>query len=106
VDPEQVPDFIALRGDTADKIPGAKGIGTVRAAAILNAHGTLDAAIEDGVFDSQADTLRMYLRITRLQYHAPVPPLPDAEPDFEAAAALSERWGVNAVARRLRDLAG
>ncbi len=105
VDPEQVPDFIALRGDTADKIPGAKGIGTVRAAAILNAHGTLDAAIEDGVFDSQADTLRMYLRITRLQYHAPVPPLPDAEPDFEAAAALSERWGVNAVARRLRDLA-
>ncbi len=103
VDPEQVPDFIALRGDTADKIPGAKGIGAVRAAAILNAHGTLDAAIEDGVFDAQADQLRTYLRITRLQYQAPVPPLPDAEPDFAAAAALAERWGVNTVARRLRE---
>jgi hypothetical protein len=32
-----------------------------------------------------------------------VPALPDAEPDFAAAAALAERWGVNAVARRLRE---
>jgi DNA polymerase-1 len=103
VDPEQVPDFIALRGDTADKIPGAKGIGAVRAATILNAHGTLDAAIEDGVFDSQAEDLRTYLRITRLQYQAPVPPLPDAEPQFERAADLAERWGIGAVARRLRE---
>ena len=27
VDPEQVPDFIALRGDPSDGLPGAKGIG-------------------------------------------------------------------------------
>ena len=105
VDPEQVPDFIALRGDTADKIPGAKGIGAVRAAAILNAHGTLDAAIEDGVFDAQAEQLRTYLRITRLQYQAPVPQLPDAEPDFAGAARLSESWGLGAVSRRLLELA-
>ena len=34
VRPEQVPDFIALRGDPSDKIPGARGIGAVTAASI------------------------------------------------------------------------
>ena len=93
VDPEQVPDFIALRGDTADKIPGAKGIGTQRAATILQTHETLDAAIEAGVFQEQADQLRLYLRMTRLQYHAPVPKLPDTEPNWKAGAELLESWG-------------
>src|ERR671936_403839 len=27
VEPEQVPDFIALRGDPSDRLPGAKGVG-------------------------------------------------------------------------------
>ena len=35
VDPRQVPDFIALRGDASDRIPGAKGIGEKGAASIL-----------------------------------------------------------------------
>ena len=30
VDPSQVPDFIALRGDSSDRIPGASGVGPVR----------------------------------------------------------------------------
>jgi len=32
VDPNQVPDFIALRGDPSDKLPGAAGVGPKRAA--------------------------------------------------------------------------
>ena len=32
VDPKQVPDFIALRGDPSDKLPGAAGVGPKRAA--------------------------------------------------------------------------
>jgi DNA polymerase-1 len=105
VDPWQVPDFIALRGDTADKIPGAKGIGTQRAATILQTHETLDNAIESGVFQEQADQLRLYLRITRLQYQATIPDLPDAEPDWTRAAALAEDWGLGNLAGRLADRA-
>ena len=37
VDPKQVPDFIALRGDPSDKIPGARGVGAKTAADLLNA---------------------------------------------------------------------
>jgi 5'-3' exonuclease len=103
VDPVQVPDFVALRGDPSDRIPGAKGIGAVRAAAILRTHETLDAAIEAGVFQEQADQLRLYLRLTRLQYHAPIPELPDAQPTFARAAELAEEWGLGNLAGRLRE---
>jgi DNA polymerase-1 len=105
VDPVQVPDFIALRGDTADKIPGAKGIGQQRAATILRTHETLDAAIEAGVFREQAEDLRLYLRLTRLQYHAPLPELPDAEPDWEGAARLADEWGLGNLAGRMQERA-
>src|SRR5215510_8331446 len=36
VDPKQVPDFIALRGDSSDRVPGAKGIGPKGAASLLH----------------------------------------------------------------------
>ena len=105
VDPEQVPDFIALRGDSSDKIPGAKGIGPGRAATILKQHKTLEGAIEAGVFDEQAEALRTYLDIATLRYEAPLPELPDAEPQWETAAELLESWGNAASAKRLRDRA-
>jgi DNA polymerase-1 len=105
VDPEQVPDFIALRGDSSDKIPGAKGIGPGRAATILKEHKTLDGAIEAGVFDEQAEALRTYLDIATLRYEAPLPEIPDAEPQWEAAAELLESWGNAASAKRLRERA-
>ena len=37
VEPEQVPDFIALRGDPSDGLPGAPGIGAKTAAELLRA---------------------------------------------------------------------
>lgn len=45
VDPAQVPDFIALRGDPSDGLPGAPGIGAKTAAELLAAHGTLEALL-------------------------------------------------------------
>ena len=101
IDPSQVADFIALRGDPSDKIPGAKGIGPGRAATILREYETLDGAIQAGVFQEQAEALRTYLRIARLQFEAPVPDLPDAEPAWERASELATRWGLNALAKRL-----
>ena len=49
IEPEQVPDFIALRGDPSDGLPGAKGIGEKTARDLLVAHGTLE-----GVFEAAA----------------------------------------------------
>ena len=45
VDPKQVPDFIALRGDPSDKLPGAPRVGPKRAAQLLRRYGTLDAVL-------------------------------------------------------------
>ena len=105
VPPDLVPDFVALRGDPSDRIPGAKGVGPGRAAGVLKKHGSLDAALESGGFPDQADALRDYLRIATLQYEAEIPELPDAEPDWGGAAALLGEWGLNAASKRFADRA-
>ena len=42
VEPQQVADFIALRGDPSDGLPGAPGIGAKTAAELLRRHGSLE----------------------------------------------------------------
>ena len=106
VDPGQVPDFIALRGDPSDKIPGAKGVGPKGAAALLQRYGSLDAALADGRFAAQADELRLYRRIATMNAAAPLPRLDDQTPRWAAAAALAREWGLGQLADRLLALAG
>src|SRR6201997_3204562 len=55
VDPKQVPDFIALRGDPSDKLPGARGVGPQGAADLLGRYGGLDAILATGRFPAQAE---------------------------------------------------
>ncbi len=45
IDPELVPDLIALRGDPSDGLPGAPGVGAKTAAELLRRHGSLEAAL-------------------------------------------------------------
>jgi DNA polymerase-1 len=106
VEPAQVPDFIALRGDPSDRIPGAAGIGPAKAAAILREHGSLEAALAAGRLSAEADALRSYLAIATLQSDAPLPPLPDADPDWARAAALADAWGLGNLAGRLEQHGG
>ena len=40
-----MPDFIALRGDPSDSLPGAKGIGEKTARDLLREHGDLEALL-------------------------------------------------------------
>ena len=102
VDPEQVPDFIALRGDPSDRMPGARGVGPKTAADVLRQHGTLEAALEAGRFAAQADELRVYRRMATLDGDAPVPKrVPDCEPTWAKAAAFVRELGLNALAERL-----
>src|SRR5262245_63513261 len=49
IDPEQVPDFIALRGDPSDGLPGAKGVGPKTAAELLRRHGSLEAVLDKAI---------------------------------------------------------
>lgn len=101
VEPAQVPDFIALRGDPSDKLPGARGIGAKTAAELLRRHGTLEAALADGRLAAQADELRLYRRLATLDASAPLPPLPDMRPAWGEGAALARVWGLARLAERL-----
>lgn len=101
VSPEQVPDFIALRGDPSDRIPGARGIGEKKAALLLQEHGTLEALLEKGRFEAEADQLRLYRSLATLDRSAPVPPCPDATPDWPAAASYARGLGLDGLAGRL-----
>jgi DNA polymerase-1 len=105
VEPEQVPDFIALRGDPSDKIPGARGVGAKTAASLLQQHATLDALLEAGRFSAEADALRLFRHIATLDPSAPIPTLPDREPDWRAAAAAAEELGLSRLAGRLEEAA-
>jgi DNA polymerase-1 len=101
VEPRQVPDFIALRGDPSDKLPGARGVGPKTAAQVLARFGSLEAALEAGRFAGQADELRLYRRIASMDPRAPVPDMADRELDWAAASALLREWGVTQLADRL-----
>jgi DNA polymerase-1 len=101
VEPEQVPDFIALRGDPSDKLPGAAGVGPKKAADVLREHGTLEDALAAGRFSAEAENLRLYRRIATLDPSAPLPPLEDQSPTWADASALAREWGLNQLADRL-----
>jgi DNA polymerase-1 len=105
VEPAQVPDFIALRGDPSDKLPGAKGVGAKGAAALLRKYGSLEAALADPRLSGQAEALRLYKSIATMNAAAPLPPLPDQTPTWSRAAALARDWDLNRLADRLAALA-
>jgi DNA polymerase-1 len=104
VDPVQVPDFIALRGDPSDGIPGAKGVGAIGAANLLAQFPTLEEAFAAGRFAQQADTLRLYRQIATMNVKAPLPRFGDMTPTWHKAAALASEWELNALAGRLEAL--
>ena len=101
VDPKQVPDFIALRGDPSDKLPGAAGVGPKRAAQLAQRYGTLDGVLKAGLFQTQAETLRLYRLIATMDAKAPLPSLADQEPTWSSASDFARNWGLNQLADRL-----
>jgi 5'-3' exonuclease len=128
VDPEQVPDFIALRGDPSDGLPGAPGIGAKTAAELLRAHGTLEAVLSAAGADADesaaaavrastvmrprtaaalrenAELLRTFKLIATLQridVEAPA----DRATDLAAGARVAGELGMRRLAERLEKLA-
>ena len=105
VEPRQVPDFIALRGDPSDRLPGARGVGPKGAAALLRKYATLEDAFADGQLASQAEALRLYRHIATMDPTAPLPLLDDQTPSWARAAALAREWELNRLAARLDEFA-
>jgi DNA polymerase-1 len=110
IDPGQVPDFIALRGDPSDGIPGAKGVGEKTAAELLRRHGSLEAILENAIRERRPrlrgalldarDELLAFKDIATLR-DAGVKRPPDRATDWEAAAAAARERGMNRLAERL-----
>jgi DNA polymerase-1 len=104
VDPAQVPDFIALRGDPSDRIPGARGIGAKKAADLLREYPSLDALLAAGRLSAEAEDLLLYRRIATLDASAPVPPLSDQSPTWAEASSFARQLGLERLATRLAAL--
>ncbi|MFZ0839494.1 MAG: 5'-3' exonuclease [Xanthobacteraceae bacterium] len=105
VDPRQVPDFIALRGDPSDKLPGAAGVGPKGAADLVRRYGSLEAVLKAGLFPKQAEQLRLFRAIATMNTKAPLPQLSDQTPTWDKAAALARDWELQQLADRLEKLA-
>jgi len=124
VEPEQVPDIIALRGDPSDGLPGAPGIGAKTAAELLSAHGTLEALLsaaganaEDSdaaavrastmmrprvaaALRDNAELLRTFKQIATLQRIEVEPPT-SRESDFASGARMAAQLGMRRLAERI-----
>jgi len=105
VDPQQVPDFIALRGDPSDKLPGAPGVGATGAATLIRQYGSVEKLLAARRYSDYADELRLYRSIAAMDAKAPLPRLADQTPTWRKAAALARDWELNALAKRLDELA-
>jgi len=107
VDPERIPDFLALVGDSADGYPGIAGIGARGAARLINQYGALEEfpspvlgeRRELALLFKRLATLRtdaaLFDGIERLRWAGPAPDFP----------AWSERLGDPRLLARARALA-
>jgi DNA polymerase-1 len=121
--PAVVPDFIALRGDPSDGLPGAPGIGAKTAAALLRTYGTLDALLGEAerqhanagigalrlrvvdALNENAELLRTFKRVATL-VEIDVERPPDRSTDYAAGATKCRKIGMERLAERLEGLAG
>jgi 5'-3' exonuclease len=112
VRPDQVPDFIALRGDPSDGLPGARGIGEKTARELLAVHGSLEEAIARArderprvaaALRDQAEELRAFKEVATL-VHVPIDRPTDRPTDHAGGAAAARELGMERLASRLEDL--
>ena len=115
VPPALVPDFIALRGDPSDGLPGAKGIGEKTAAELLRRHGSLEGAISGalrersprvrGALREDADELRAFKDIATLRRAKGIRRPRDRATDYAGGAKAARALGMRRLADRLEKLA-
>jgi 5'-3' exonuclease len=122
IGPELVTDFIALRGDPSDGLPGAPGIGAKTAAELLQRHGSLEGTLrvvgwsEAGLaplgvtserprvaatLRDNAEQLLLFKRIATLQAIDVTLPA-NGRTNMHSGAVVADRLGLRRLARRLQ----
>jgi 5'-3' exonuclease len=96
VDPERIPDYLALVGDSSDGYPGIPGIGPKSAQRLIARHGAIEA-FPDDVLGARREAALLFKRLATLRSDAPL---------FEDIESL--RWrgvgpGFEAWADRIAD---
>ena len=110
IGPELVPDFIALRGDPSDGIPGAKGVGPKTAAELLNREGSLEGvlatamrerrpALRSALLDGHDDLLAFKQLATLRDVDVELPP--DTPTDYRGGAEAARKFGMRRLGERL-----
>jgi 5'-3' exonuclease len=117
VPPELVSDFIALRGDPSDGLPGAPGIGQKTAATLLQRFGSLEQTLAAAsapstvivgelsprlaaVLRDNAEQLRTFKEVATLQ-RIDVAAAEDRATDFSGGAVAAGELGMKRLAARL-----
>ena len=114
IPPKLVPDFIALRGDPSDGLPGAKGVGEKGAAELLRKHGSLEKLLDNAFRETrpklrqalveQREELLAFKEIATLR-EVKVGPSPQQATDYRSAAKAARERGMNRLAERLEQAA-
>jgi 5'-3' exonuclease len=102
VDPEFIPDYLALVGDASDGYPGIKGIGAKGAASLVTRYGKIESFPPEVLGTHRSEALlfkelatlrtdaRLYGSVDELQWHGPT----------SEFASVCERFGISDVAAR------
>ena len=102
VEPDLIPDFLALVGDAADGYPGISGVGAVSAARLLNSHGVIES-FPVAVLGDKRELALLFKRLATLKTDARlfnnVDELRWRGPTNEFAAS-AERLGESRLLRR------
>jgi hypothetical protein len=72
---------------------------------LVRRYGTLDGVLDAGLFQTQAEMLRLYRLIATMDASAPLPLLADQAPTCDSASTLAQCWGLKQLADRLMEKA-
>ncbi len=120
VPPTQVIDYLSLVGDSADNVPGVRGIGEKGAVQLLTEYGSLDRILEHAAeipgkrareaLLAGGDSARLSRELVTIQRDVPVvielDTLVEGEPDREALVRLFVELEFHSLARKLSETGG
>src|SRR5690606_21042896 len=105
VDPELIPDFLALVGDAADGYPGIAGIGKTGAARLLNTHGAIENFPDSVLNDENRELAMLFKKLATLRTDAPLFANVDElhwQGPRESFTAIGEQFGDARVVERAK----
>src|SRR5262249_21290795 len=72
-------------------------------AQLVRRYGSLSGVLDAGLFQTQAEALRLYHLIATIDATAPLPSLADQAPTWASASSLVRSWGLNQLADRVAE---